>query len=174
MASTPTSILLLHGLGGSGEGSVKVLEQTLRARGWEDATYLRPTLSAVHSVAPERLDEQRFRQALQEMEAHLNGRVPHLTLGFSFGGLLAAFAPSPRRMAVGSPWHRLPGDALSRAAGRPGWSVLQGALDTVVPPDVSLGALPKGVPATVDPLGTHAFDDWMDRIAAWVQSGWQA
>ena len=174
MSSAPTSILLLHGLGGSGEGSVKLLEQTLRARGWDDTIYLRPTLAMVHEVIPERPAEQRFRQALREMETFLDGRVPHLTLGFSFGGLLAAFAPSTRRMAVCSPWHLLPADALIRASTRLGLAVLQGGLDTVVPQDQALESLPKNVTQTVDPEGTHAFDEWMDRIAAWTQTTWQA
>jgi alpha-beta hydrolase superfamily lysophospholipase len=173
MASPPSSILLLHGLGGSGEGSVKLLEAVLRERGWDAATYLRPTLATVHAALPARPDEQRFRQALHELEAFLGGRVPHLTLGFSFGGLLAAFAPSPRRLAVCSPWHRLPGEALSRAAASPGWAVLQGGRDTVVDADTSLAALPAGVPRTLDAEGTHGFDDWMDRIAAWTQATWE-
>ena len=174
MSSAPTSILLLHGLGGSGEGSVKLLEQTLRARGWDAASYLRPTLVMVHEVIPERPAEQRFRQALLEMETFLDERVPHLTLGFSFGGLLAAFAPSTRRMAVCSPWNLLPADALIRASTRPGLAVLQGGHDTVVPPDQALESLPKNVTRTVDTEGTHAFDEWMDRIAAWAQATWQA
>jgi hypothetical protein len=44
----PSSILLLHGLGGSGEGSVKLLEQHLVNLGWEGARFLRPTISAVN------------------------------------------------------------------------------------------------------------------------------
>jgi alpha/beta superfamily hydrolase len=151
---------------------VKLLEAALRKRGWDAATYLRPTLPTVHQAVPARPDEQRFRQALQEMEAFLAGRVPHLTLGFSFGGLLAAFAPSPRRLAVCSPWHRLPAEALARAAAKPGWAVLQGGLDTVVDAGTSLAALPVEVPRTLDAGGTHGFDDWMDRIAAWAQATW--
>lgn len=174
MATPPASILLLHGLGGSGEGSVRLLEEALRARGWTDAAYLRPTLAAVHRVEPERSGEVRFHQAREELEAYLQGRVPALTLGFSFGGLLAAFAPSPRRLAVCSPWHRLPADALARAAARPGWAVLQGGRDAVVPADASLGALPASVPRTLDPEGDHAFDGWMHRIALWTQAAWIA
>lgn len=174
MTTPPGSILLLHGLGGSGEGSVRLLERNLRTRGWTDAVYLRPTLAAVHVVVPELAGEARFHQAREELETYLQGRVPQLTLGFSFGGLLAAFAPSPRRLAVCSPWHRLPADALARAAARPGWAVLQGGRDAVVPAEASLGALPLTVPRTLDPDGTHAFDEWMQRIALWTQAAWSA
>lgn len=153
---------------------MKLLEQTLRARGWDDAIYLRPTLAMVHEVIPERPAQQRFRQALLEMETFLDGRVPHVTLGFSFGGLLAAFAPSTRRMAVCSPWNLVPADALIRTSARPGLAVLQGGCDTMVSPESSLKALPINVPRTLDPEGTHAFDEWMDRIAAWTQTTWQA
>lgn len=171
MATTPTSILLLHGFTGSGEGSVKQLEYALRKRGWDRTVYLRPTLMAVNEKLPERPDEQRFRQAVQEMETFLAGRVPHLTLGFSLGGLVAAFARSQRRMAVYSLWHRLSAEVLARIA-RPGLAVLQGGLDTTVPADQSLEALPGDVPRTLDSEGTHDFDAWMDRIAAWAQAIW--
>lgn len=173
MAAAPPSILLLHGLGGSGEGSVKVLAHTLRATGWRESVILRPTLRAVHEALPDRPGEQRFREALQELEACLEGGVPALTVGFSYGGLLAAFAPSARRLAVCSPWHRLPEEALARIAARPGLAVLQGGLDSVVPAELSLAALPGGIPAEVDAEGTHDFDAWMDRIAAWIQNRWQ-
>lgn len=174
MAAAPSSILLLHGLGGSGEGSVKLLAQTLRATGWRESIILRPTLRAVHEVLPDRPAEQRFREALEEMEAGLEGGVPALTVGFSYGGLLAAFAPSARRLAVCSPWHRLPEEALARIAARPGLAVLQGGIDAVVPADLSLAALPTGIPAQVDAGGSHGFDAWMERIAAWVQAHWEA
>lgn len=170
MPTAPTSILLLHGLGGSGEGSVKLLEQTLRKRGWNHTVYHRPTLMMVHESLPERPLEQRFRQAVQELDTFLAGRVPHLTLGFSFGGLLA---PSQRRMAVCSPWHRLPAEVISMASARPGLAVLNGECDTEVPADLSFQALPENVSGTLDLEGTHFFDDWMDRIAVWAQATWE-
>lgn len=170
----PSSILLLHGLGGSGEGSVKVLEARLRDLGWTQASVLRPTVAAVNRVDPARPGEQRFRQALGELEEYLGDRIPHLVLGFSFGGLLAAYAPARLRLSVCSPWQLLPPSALQKAAERQeGWSVLQGGLDTVVPPGPALAALPPGVHRTLDPEGTHDFDAWMDRIAAWAADRWR-
>jgi hypothetical protein len=168
----PSSILLLHGLGGSGLGSVKLLEERLRAEGWEDATFLRPTLQAVHSPLEGKPMDRVFVQAWDEMNAFLGSRVPHLTVGFSFGGLLAAFAPSPLRLSVCSPWSQLSADAIQRAAARPGWRVLHGAEDTHVPPALNL--LPDHVPFTLDPKGTHDFDAWMDRIVAWIHGSWAA
>jgi hypothetical protein len=50
---------------------------------------------------------------------------------------------------------------------RPGWAVLQGGLDTLVTPD-HLEALPPEVICNLDAEGTHQFDAWMPRIAAWV------
>lgn len=82
----PFSILLLHGLHGSGEGSVRLLESSLRKRGWEQGTYLRPTLSAVNQPEPGKPMERVFAQAWEELNTLLAGRIPHLTVGFSFGG----------------------------------------------------------------------------------------
>jgi hypothetical protein len=171
--SIPSSILLLHGLGGSGEGSVKLLEQRLRGSGWGETTYLRPTLSAIHRPEPGKPMDRVFVQAWDELNAILAGRVPHLCVGFSFGGLLAPFAPSPLRLSVCSPWGRLPSEAYQRAASREGWQVLQGSQDTVVPADEHLAVLPERVPRTLDPAGSHDFDAWMDRIAAWVMASWE-
>lgn len=168
MSHRPTSILLLHGLGGSGEGSVRLLEEQLRARGWDGLPFLRPTLRSVHELAPERSHELRFQQALDELGSVLDGRVPHLTVGFSFGGLLAPFVPSFRRYSVCAPWPLLNAQALQRAAAHPGWAILQGAKDTVVSPAEALAPLPEGVDVTVDPEGTHDFDAWMGRIADWI------
>ena len=111
----PSSILLLHGLGGSGAGSVRLLEERLRADGWSGQVFLRPTLQAVHLPTPGKPMERVFVQAWDEMHAFLGTRVPHLTVGFSFGGLLAAFAPSPLRLSVCAPWAALPADALQKA-----------------------------------------------------------
>ncbi len=169
----PSSILLLHGLGGSGEGSVKLLEQTLRKSGWDQATYLRPTLLAVHRPEPGKPMDRVFVQAWDELNAVLAGRVPHLCVGFSFGGLLAPFAPSPLRLSICSPLAKLPPDALQRAASREGWQILHGSLDTVVPADEHVAVLPEHVLRIADPTGSHDFDSWMDRIAAWVQTSWE-
>ena len=87
-------------------------------------------------------------------------------------GLLAAYAPSPLRLSICAPWAELPADAIQKAASRPGWRVLQGGLDTVVPPGPSLAALPEAVPRTLDPQGSHDFDAWINRIADWVQASW--
>jgi len=170
----PTSILLLHGLGGSGEGSVKLLERHLRERGWEACTFLRPTLSAVNRPEPGKPMDRVFVQAWDELNEVLAGRVPHLCVGFSFGGLLAALAPSPLRLSVCSPWAKVPSDALHRAASREGWRVLQGGADTVVPAEEHLAVLPEQIPRTLDALGTHDFDAWMDRIAAWILLSWES
>ena len=169
----PSSILLLHGLGGSGLGSVKLLEERLQALGWSDAVYLRPTLQAVHRPAEGKAMDRVFVQAWDEMNAYLGSRVPHLTVGFSFGGLLSAFAPSPSRLSVCSPWAALSADAIQKASAKPGWRVLQGEEDTVVPPGPNLAALPEFIPLTLDPKGSHDFDKWMERIAEWVQSSWE-
>jgi hypothetical protein len=169
----PSSILLLHGLGGSGEGSVRLLEARLCAGGWSGQVFLRPTLQAVHQPTPGKPMERVFVQAWDEMHAFLGSRVPHLTVGFSFGGLLAAFAPSPLRLSVCAPWAALPADALQKACARPGLRVLQGGRDAVVAAGPSLGALPEHVPATLDPQGSHDFDAWMERIAEWVLASWE-
>jgi len=168
----PSSILLLHGLGGSGQGSVRLLEERLQARGWAGPACLRPTLQAVHLPPADKPLDRVFVQAWDEMHAFLGPRVPHLTVGFSFGGLLAAFAPSPLRLCIAAPWAELPADAIRQAAARPGWRVLQGGRDLVVPPEPSLAALPEAVPRSLDPDGGHDFDAWMDRIADWVQESW--
>jgi hypothetical protein len=172
--SAPSSILLLHGLGGSGLGTVKLLEESLRATGWEDAVFLRPTLQAVHLPPEGKPMDRVFVQAWDEMNAFLGTRVPHLTLGFSFGGLLSAFAPSPARLSVCSPWSQLSQDAIQRAAARPGWRILHGEEDTQVPPTQHLAMLPDFIPLTLDPKGTHDFDAWMPRIADWVHASWDA
>ena len=169
---SPTSILLLHGLHGSGEGSVKLLEGKLRDLGWNEAAYLRPTLQALQQPTDNKPMERVFVQAWDEMNAYLGGRIPHLTLGFSFGGLLAPFSPSPLRLSVCSPWAKLPEDALHKASAQPGWRVLQGALDQVVLADANLAVLPDRVPRTLDAAGSHAFDAWMDRIAEWTRASW--
>ena len=169
----PSSILLLHGLGGSGAGSVRLLEERLRAQGWSGPVYLRPTLQAVHRPAQGKPMDRVFVQAWDEMNAFLGPRVPHLTVGFSFGGLLAAFSPSPLRLSVCAPWAELPADAIQKASAREGWRVLQGERDQVVKPE-HLAVLPEGLPLTLDPSGTHDFDAWMERIAAWIQDSWSA
>ena len=171
--AAPSSILLLHGLGGSGAGSVRLLEERLRAQGWADAAFLRPTLQAVHRPAAGKPMDRVFVQAWDEMNAFLGPRVPHLTVGFSFGGLLAAFSPSPLRLSVCAPWADLPADAIQKASAREGWRVLQGEQDKVVEPG-HLAVLPEGLPLTLDPSGTHDFDAWMERIAGWVQESWNA
>ena len=170
----PSSILLLHGLGGSGLGTVKLLEEGLRAGGWDQAVYLRPTLQAVHLPAQGKPMDRVFVQAWDEMNAYLGARVPHLTVGFSFGGLLAAFAPSPCRLSVCAPWALLSHDAIQRASVRPGWRVLQGQGDTVVPPAQHLHLLPDAIPLTLDPAGTHDFDAWLPRIVDWIHGSWDA
>lgn len=164
----PGTLLLLHGLGGSGEGSVRALETELRTRGWAGSEILRPTVATVHRASPAEVDEVLFKSALAEVEAVLSGRVPDLVVGFSFGGLLAAFAPGRLSLAVASPWHRLPTAVVASRAAAGRLAVLQGARDTVVPLGSSLAALPPSVPRDVDPEGGHDFDAWMDRIAAWV------
>jgi hypothetical protein len=170
----PSSILLLHGLGGSGSGSVRLLEERLRAGGWNDPVYLRPTLQSVRQPAEDKPLERVFVQSWNEMNGFLGSRVPHLTLGFSFGGLLAAFAPSPLRLSVCAPWSALPPEAIQRASARRDWRVLQGGLDTVVIPGPNLDALPAHIPRTVDAEGTHDFDAWMDRVADWTLSCWDS
>lgn len=169
----PSSILLLHGLHGSGEGSVKLLEQALRDRGWDQGTYLRPTLTAVNHPEPDKPMDRVFAQAWEELHALLAGRIPHLTIGVSFGGLLAALTPSPLRLSICTPLARIPADIMARNASRPGWQVLQGGRDEVVPAEENLAALPDRVPRTLDIEGTHQFDEWMDRIANWVVGCWQ-
>lgn len=171
--SSPSSILLLHGLHGSGEGSVKLLEGKLQDLGWNEATFLRPTLHAVHQPADNRPLDRVFVQAWDEMNAFLGGRIPHLTVGFSFGGLLAPFSPSPLRLSVCSPWAKLPEDALRKACAQPGWRVLQGTLDQVVLSEANLAVLPDRIPRTLDPEGTHDFDSWMDRISEWTRASWE-
>jgi hypothetical protein len=153
-------------------GSVRLLEEKLRAGGWNDAVYLRPTLQAVHKPTEGKPMDRVFVQAWDEMNAFLGSRVPHLTVGFSFGGLLAAFAPSPSRLSVCSPWDQLSADAIQKASVRPGWEVLHGAQDTVVP-SASLAVLPEFIPRTLDAEGSHDFDAWMDRIALWVHASWE-
>ena len=170
----PSSILLLHGLGGSGLGSVKLLEERLQAGGWDQATFLRPTLQAVNRPPEGKPMDRVFVQAWDEMNAFLGTRVPHLTVGFSFGGLLTAFSPSPLRLSVCSPWTQLSEDAIQRASTRKGWRVLQGEQDSVVAPEPNLAMLPDHIPLTLDAQGNHDFDQWMDRIAAWVHSSWDA
>jgi hypothetical protein len=170
----PSSILLLHGLGGSGLGSVRILEERLQARGWSGPTFLRPTLQAVHRPAEGKAMDRVFVQAWDEMNAFLGTRVPHLTVGFSFGGLLAAFAPSPLRLSVCAPWAELSADAIQKASAREGWRVLQGNQDSVVAAQPNLEVLPETIPRTLDPQGTHDFDAWMERIADWVQASWDS
>jgi len=170
--SQPSSILLLHGLHGSGEGSVKLLEQALQARGWTRGTFLRPTLASVNRPEEGKPMERVFAQAWDELSNLLAGRIPHLTVGFSFGGGLAALAPSPLRLSVCSPLSRMPGEVISRCAARPGWRVLHGALDQVVPAEENLAVLPERVLRTLDPQGTHQFDEWMERIADWTVACW--
>lgn len=136
--------------------------------------YLRPTLQAVHQPAEGKPMERVFVQAWDEMNAFMGTRVPHLTVGFSFGGLLAAYSPSPLRLSICAPWAELPADAIQRAASRPGWRVLQGDQDSIVTPGPNLAVLPDSIPLTLDPVGGHDFDAWMERIAQWVQSSWDA
>jgi len=170
----PSSILLLHGFRGSAEGSVKLLEQRLRQLGWGDASYLRPTLSSLNKPDPALPMDRVFVQGWDELNVLLGTRVPHLAIGFSLGGLLAAFTPSPVRLSICSPWAQVPADALHRAAAREGWQVLQGGADTVVPAEEHLGVLPAHIARTLDPAGSHDFDAWMDRIAAWVVHQWES
>jgi alpha/beta superfamily hydrolase len=153
---------------------VKLLEERLQAGGWGDATFLRPTLQAVHAPPEGKPRDRVFVQAWDEMNAYLGSRVPHLTVGFSFGGLLAAFSPSPLRLSVCSPFAELSADALQKASARKGWRVLQGEQDTLVTPGPHLAVLPEHIPFTLDPQGTHDFDPWMDRIADWVHASWDA
>jgi alpha/beta superfamily hydrolase len=153
---------------------VRLLEERLQARGWGGSVFLRPTVQAVHQPPEGKPLERVFVQAWDEMNAHLGTRVPHLTVGFSFGGLLATFAPSPLRLCICAPWAELPADAIQKASVRSGWRVLQGDLDQVVAPEPNLAVLPEQVPVTRDPQGSHDFDAWMDRIADWVQASWDA
>ncbi len=152
---------------------MKLLEQHLRGLGWENAIYLRPTLAAVNKPDPALTPDRIFVQGWDELNTLLGVKVPHLCVGFSFGGLLAAFTPGPVRLSVCSPWGRLPEEAIHRAASREGWQVLQGGADTVVPPEPNLAVLPKNIFRTIDPHGSHDFDTWMERIAAWVVERWE-
>lgn len=99
----PSSILLLHGLGGSGQGSVALLEQRLKDMGWIDAAYLRPTLQVVHKPLEPFGGERTLGLAWKELNKVLDGRIPNLVVGFSFGGLLAGFSNAPLRLSVCSP-----------------------------------------------------------------------
>jgi hypothetical protein len=152
---------------------VKFLEQHLLLRGWKNVTFLCPTLGAVHKPEPGKPLDRVFVQAWDELNVLLAGKVPHLCIGFSFGGLLAAFSPSPLRLSICSPWGLLPADALVRAVTREGWHVLHGARDTVVSAGEHLAVLPECIPRTIDPSGSHDFDAWMDHIAAWVIESWE-
>ncbi len=162
----PRTILLLHGMHGSGRGSVSLLEAELRAQGWDHARYLRPTLPGVNTPGDGPQDEVFFRACLAQAQAACPPEVD-LVVGLSYGGLLAAFLDSPQRRSVCSPWGRLPSEALQGLVSRPGWVVLHGAKDTVVPLEV-LECLPAAIPRQVDAEGTHDFDAWMRRIASWV------
>ena len=162
----PRTVLLLHGMRGSGQGSVSLLEMELRSLGWGEARFLRPTLPSVNSPGERPMDESYFRAALAEAKAACPPAVD-LVVGLSYGGLLAPFLDVPQRRSVCSPWKRLPAAVLQQISVRPGWAVLQGGLDSVVPPD-HLEAVPLSVPRQLDPEGTHQFDFWMQRIAAWV------
>ena len=162
----PRTVLLLHGMGGSGQGSVSLLEAELRSLGWHETRFLRPTLSTVNAPGERPLDEAYFRKALAEAKAECPPDVD-LVVGLSYGGMLAPFLEVPQRRSVCSPWKRLPPEVLTRLATRPGWAVLQGGLDTLVTPD-HLEVLPMEVARQLDAVGTHQFDAWMPRIAAWV------
>lgn len=164
--SAPRTVLLLHGMGGSGQGSVSLLEMELRNLGWQETRFLRPTLPSVNAPGDRPMDEAFFRTALAEAKAACLHEVD-LVVGLSYGGLLAPFLDVPQRCSVCSPWNRLPREVLQGISALPGWAVLQGGLDTVVTPD-HLEALPPQVPRLLDPKGTHQFDSWMQRIAAWV------
>ena len=165
---TPRTVLLLHGMGGSGNGSVSLLETELRALGWQETKFLRPTLPSVNTPGNRPMDEAFFRTALSEARAACPHEVD-LVVGLSYGGLLAPFLEIPQRRSVCSPWKRLPQEVLKGISACPGWAVLQGDLDTVVSPD-HLEALPHQIPRQLDLEGTHQFDAWMPRIAAWVVS----
>jgi hypothetical protein len=169
LMTTPHTVLLLHGMRGSGKGSVSLLETELRALGWNETRFLRPTLPSVNLPGDRPLDEGYFRVALDEARGACPPEVD-LVVGLSYGGLLAAFLDVPQRRSVCSPWNRLPGPVLQDLSARPGWAVLQGGKDTVVTPD-HLEALPAQVPWKLDPEGSHQFDSWMDRIATWVAGG---
>lgn len=162
----PRTVLLLHGMRGSGQGSVSLLESALRGLGWHETRFLRPTLRSVNSPDERTMDESYFREALAEARVACPPEVD-LVVGLSYGGLLAAFLDVPQRLSVCSPWKRMPAAALQQVSVRPGWAVLQGGLDSVVPPD-HLEAVPLSVPRQLDPQGTHQFDSWMQRIATWV------
>lgn len=162
----PRTVLLLHGMGGSGQGSVSLLETELRAQGWHDTKFLCPTLPSVNAPRERPLDEAYFRKALEEAKAECPPEVD-LVVGLSYGGMLASFLEVPQRRSVCSPWKRLPAEVVHYLASRPGWAVLQGGLDTLVTPD-HLEAVPAHVPQDLDAEGTHQFDAWMPRIAAWV------
>ena len=162
----PRTVLLLHGMGGSGQGSVSLLEADLRALGWRGTRFLRPTLPSVNAPGERPLDEAFFRQALAEATAECPPDVD-LVVGLSYGAMLAPFLDVPLRRSVCSPWKRLPHEVMNHLAARPGWAVLQGGQDTLVTPD-HLEVLPAMVPRHLDPEGTHQFDTWMPRIAAWV------
>ena len=164
--ANPRTALLLHGLGGSGQGSVSLLEAELRALGWHDTRFIRPTLPSVNAPGDRPLDEYFFREALAEAKAACPPEMD-LVVGLSYGGMLAPFLEVPQRRSVCSPWKRMPVEAIQYLATRPGWTVLQGGMDTIVLPD-HLEALPVHVPRELDAEGTHQFDEWMPRIAAWV------
>jgi hypothetical protein len=114
------------------------------------------------------MNEDFFHAALIEAKAACPPEVD-LVVGLSYGGLLAPFLDAPQRRSVCSPWNRLPVGVLQELSSRPGWAVLQGGMDTLVTPD-HLDVLPISVPRHLDPEGTHQFDSWMKRIAAWVFS----
>ena len=164
--NAPRTVLLLHGLGGSGQGSVSLLEAELRLLGWQETRFLRPTLPTVHAPGERPLDEPFFHKALAEAKAECPPAVD-LVVGLSYGGMLAPFLEAPHRRSVCSPWKRLPTEALAHLAAIPGWAVMQGGMDTLVLPD-HVEALPTQVPRHLDPEGTHQFDSWMPRIAKWV------
>ncbi len=174
--TAPDSVLLLHGLGGSGVGSVRLLEEALRARGWSETRFQRPTLMRVRERRNGDSVERLVEEAADELaawSASLALEPPILVVGLSAGGLVAASSAAPWRIGVASPWGAFDGATLDRLCSWPGFSAVHGARDEVVPCEAHLGRLPPSVGRTVDPSGSHDFDAWRDRIADAVVAHWK-
>jgi len=170
--SAPDVVLLLHELDGSGDGTPALLERELRARGWTETVFLRPTLQLGATLGVNAADL--FARAREAMAAELAraGTTPMLVIGLRESGLLAAVHEAPWRIGVGSPWSLLPPGTLAREASSPGLFAIFGETDTEMLKE--LAALPREVPRLVDPEGGRDLSAWVGRIADGVFRLWTA
>ena len=169
----PREVLLVHGLEDDRNGAVARIEDELRARGWNQTRFLRPSLGRIPE-AEVRADplgaiaraEASLSRLLAAAKAH-----PELAIGVGAGGVLAARTAAPWRMTFGVPWAHVSQPEREAIALWPGLTLVHGSRDDIVPTEESISAM-IGVRRRLHPMLGHDFERSAGLVAACAIDEW--